>query len=357
MKKGLKKYFAVTAMILTASSLFTGCGFSYSVSSGSHSDNGSFSIFGGGTNVLKKSDAKELKVEKSVVDPITNIQIHTSIAQVELIEADNYYVEIDYLYWEDEPEYTLEDGKLFFDDSDAFPNSYSINFNLDNTIKIYLPKDSDLDRILIENSSGDVDLAGFVTDNLKVTVSYGDLTIKNAGAAESDITLSAGKSKISDFQVGELDFTNSYGNAVFTNINTGEPLLPLNENEQSLNITLSSGDVDIEGLKTDTIDVSNSYGDINCTDIIANDFEMDLSSGDLDVSKADLKDIDINNSYGNVTLSLFGPDTDYSLDLSTSYGKVKVGNKDYDQNVIIDNDGSRKVTADLSSGDVRVKFE
>ncbi|HWT74064.1 MAG TPA: DUF4097 family beta strand repeat-containing protein [Mobilitalea sp.] len=343
MKKVFGKFTGITLLLLTAGALLTGCGIHYT--------------FGGGTTVLDRNDAKEFKVDKETVDSITSIVIHTGMAKVELIESDNYSVDINYLYWEEEPEYTLEDGKLYFDDSNAFPDSYSINFNLHNTIKIYLPKNAALQDLAITNSSGDVSVAGFVADDMEATVSYGDFTMKNAAAANADITLSSGTSKISDFQTGKLDFTNSYGDATFTNINTGDALLSSNVAYDRLKITMSSGDVKISGLNTASVKINNSYGNITCSDITAEDFNADLSSGDLDVSNADLKSTDISNSYGDTTLSLVGPDTDYSLDLRTSYGNVKVGNKEYEESAVIDNNGSRKVTADLSSGDVKVTFK
>jgi DUF4097 and DUF4098 domain-containing protein YvlB len=299
----------------------------------------------------------DFNIEKSVVDPITQIVIHTGMAEVELIPADDFYVEIDFMYWEEEPEYSLKDGKLYFDDSDAFPNSYSINFNLDNSIKIYLPEDADLSSLVINNSSGDVSLAGFAAEDMTVTVSYGNFTMKEAAAAEADITLSSGSSKISDFQVGEMDFTNSYGNAKFTNINTGNPLMTEDVTYDSINITMSSGNVNILGLNSSSVDISNSYGDVTCEEVVADEFEAGLSSGNFELLQSDINDIDVKDSYGDVTLNLAGPASDYALDLNTSYGKIKVGDKSYEEHLIVENDGTRTILADLSSGDVKVSFK
>jgi DUF4097 and DUF4098 domain-containing protein YvlB len=343
MKKGFHKRITVLLFLLAAGTLFTGCGFRY--------------VAGWGTNFLDRDDAKEFEVQKAVVEPITSIDIQTRMADVELIEADDFYVEIDYLYWDQEPEYSIEDGKLVFDDSDALPDSYSINFNMKNTIKIYLPKVSALTSLNIENASGDVAIGSFVADDMNITVSYGDLTVKEAAAIDADITLSSGTSRVSDFQVSKLDFTNSYGNAKFTDINTNDQLLPSGTSLESIDIEMSSGDITLKGLNTSSLTIDNSYGDIECENLIAEKLDLDLSSGDLDVKSSDIKDIEVSDSYGDVTLRLPGPDTDYSLDLTTSYGDITVGDKDYDENVVIDNGGTRSITADLSSGDVTVSFQ
>ncbi|MDF2941229.1 MAG: hypothetical protein K0S01_87 [Herbinix sp.] len=342
MNKKVRKLIPLALAILIAGTFFSGCGSHYIFNS---------------ANSLRKEDANNFNVEKSEVDPITQIEIHTGMAEVELIPADNFYVEIDFMYWEEEPEYTLEDGKLYFNDSHAFPNSYSINFNLDNKIKIYLPKDTALSKLYLENASGDVSIAGFVAEDLEVRVAYGDFTMKDAAAAEADVTLSSGTSKISDFQAGTLDFTNSYGNAKFTNINTGDPLMAETVSYDKFKVGMSSGNVNILGLNSSSVEISDSYGNISCEEVVADEFDTELSSGDLEVSKSDINDIETNNSYGDVTLTLAGPASDYTLDLNTSYGKISVGNKDYEEHLILENGGTRSIAADLSSGNVRVRFE
>jgi DUF4097 and DUF4098 domain-containing protein YvlB len=343
MNKYFQKRVIAVLLILCAEVLFTGCGFRYIVNSS--------------TNTLKRADGIDFTVEKANVEPITKIDINTGMAEVELIQSDNFYVEIDYLYWEEAPEYTLENGVLYFDDSDCFPNSYSINFNLDNTIKIYLPEATALTKLLIENSSGDVILEGFTAEDMNVRVSYGNFTLKEAAAAEAEITLSSGNSRMTDFQVGRLDFTNSYGNAKFTNINTGDAKLPDGVTYQEFKLNMSSGNVNINGLTSSSIGIRNSYGDVTCEEVIADEFDLDLSSGRLEVGNADLQDIDVTNSYGDVTLNLLGSEEDYSYDLSTSYGNINVGNKSYEDHLNKDNNGTRNVNADLSSGDVEINFQ
>lgn len=343
MKKQVRKLMVAVLFTLLSAALFTGCGVRY--------------IMNGNTNYLRKDDGIDFTIDKSIVEPLTLIEIHTGMAEVELIPSDDFYVEIDYMYWEEEPEYTLENGKLYFNDSNSFPNSYSINFNLDNKIKIYLPEVAALTGLQIENSSGDVTLAGFVAEDLEITVSYGDLTIKEAAASTADLTLSSGTSKITDFQVGELDFTNSYGNARFTNINTGEALLPATVTFDQFNLSMSSGDVDIKGLVCNSIEITDSYGNVSFEEVTATEADINLSSGNFEVSQSELQQIDTENSYGNVTLDLKGSASDYSFDLNTSYGNIKLEEKSYEEHLIIENDGTKKITADLSSGDVKVDFE
>jgi DUF4097 and DUF4098 domain-containing protein YvlB len=341
MRNKQTKAFGLVLFIIITTALMTGCGFTYVINA---------------TNRLDRDDAKEFTIEKNVVDPITDINIRTGIAEVELIESDQFYVEIEYLYWEDEPEYSLENGELYFNDTDCLPNSYSINFNLDNHIRIYLPKGSKMNNIRIEDASGDVNISSFIAEELDITVSYGDFTMKEAAAADTDITLSSGTSNITDFQSGEIDFTNSYGNANFTNINVTPLQLAQDTTFDRFNVTMSSGDVKMKGLASKTIEITNSYGDITIDTLTTDEIELNLSSGNCEIMNGDIISTDIRNSYGDVTLGLLGVVNDYSLDLDTSYGKIQVEENHYEDHVTIQGNGTRMIKTELSSGDVAVDF-
>jgi DUF4097 and DUF4098 domain-containing protein YvlB len=336
-----KKAAMLFFLAVIGSVFFTGCGIRYIINS---------------STTLKKEDAKEFKLEKTKVDPIKEIDVSTRVADIEIIQSDDYYVEIAYTYWEDTPEYTMENGVMHFDDSDAFPASYSINFNLKNKVKIYLPESASVELIDLRNSSGDVTGESFIAGELKVSVAYGDLTLKNAAAAKCNFELSSGKSKITDFSAGDLKYSNSYGNAEFKNINTGTMQLPDDAPFNSFTISMSSGNIDIDSMKTSSTKISNSYGDVTCDDITSLEFDASLSSGDVDISKGDFNDVSISNSYGNVDLSLPGTEKDYNMDLSTSYGDIKVDNENYEDSLNVENGGTREISADLSSGDINIKF-
>ncbi|MDF2485309.1 MAG: hypothetical protein K0R46_1477 [Herbinix sp.] len=341
MRTKQSKMLAVVLLLILSSALMTGCGVNYVLNA---------------TNQLDRDDASEFNIEKTEVEPITDINIHTGIAEVELVEADKFYVEIDYLYWEEEPEYSLENGTLIFDDSDCFPTSYSINFNLDNHIKVYLPKNSQMSSINIKDSSGDVNIQGFIAEELDVTVSYGDFTMKEAAALDAEIVLSSGTSKITDFQAKELDFTNSYGNADFTNINTTDLRLSEDTTYDKFNVTMSSGDVTIRGLVSNTIDISDSYGNITMDGLTSDELELNLSSGNCEITNGDIISSDISNSYGDVTLAMLGSSADYALDLDTSYGKIRVDGDRFEEHLTTNEGAARRIMTELSSGDVTVEF-
>lgn len=337
----VKSKFLIMLTVLLATLLFSGCGPGYVIYS---------------NNALRKADGKEFTVRKEKYDLIEKIDIHTDLGDVDIIPSDAYYVDIDYMYWVEEPEFKVEDGVLIFDDSKTLPKNYSLTFNLDNRIKIYIPEEA-LEKVSISTSSGNIEIEGLVTKTLDLSLSYGDLTVKDSAAAEADIDLSSGNSKITDFQVGDLNYSNSYGNANFKDINLENNLLPENTTFDKLNISMSSGNIDISELVIKEIDISNSYGNVTCDKLVAEDFDVSLSSGDLRVRNSDILKADIDNSYGDATLRLLGATSDYSLNLKTSYGEIKVNHEKYEESYRVTQPGPGKITASLSSGDIDISFE
>lgn len=337
----VKNKVTIILMLLLATTLLCGCGLGYVVNSGRY---------------LRRSDGIEFTVEKEKYDQIKKIDIHTSMGNIDIIPSDAYYVDINYLFWVEKPYFRVEDGVLYFDDSKTMPISYSINFNLDNSIKIYIPEEA-FEDVSISTSSGDIDIEGLATKTLDLSISYGDLTIKNSAAAKADIDMSSGNSKISDFQVGKLEYANSYGDASFKDINLENSRLPENTTFDKFNISMSSGNVDISELITEKLAIANSYGNVTCDKIVAEEFDASLSSGDLRVKNSDIIKADVDNSYGDATLRLLGTASDYSLDLDTSYGVIKVDHKEYEESMRISQPGPRKITASLSSGDIDISFE
>ncbi len=337
-----KQSFIFIFLIFVAVTVLSGCGAHVNISL---------------SNSLKKSDAKEFNIEKTAVEPIKRIDIDASTADIMLIEDDNYYVEFHYYYWEKEPEYMEKEGAIKFDDSGIFPKSYSINFDIDNYVKVYLPKDAKLDEIYINTASGDVSLQDFLADTLELQVAYGDLSIENVSVQKASINMASGNGDIQDLNVQNLILKDSYGNITLKNINTSNITDTIDLKKSDMEIALASGKCTVNNLISNTLEINNSYGDVTGKGFAVTEFNSDLSSGDLKITESTLDKADVNNSYGNVTLLLAGKEEDYELDLDTSYGKIDVNNKSYDKSLKKGSSTTKSITASLSSGNIQLQFE
>lgn len=331
----------ITAIIFTGI-VFTGCEYSLSFSN---------------TTRYSMADTKELKIEKTKVEDLKRINIDSRIGDIEFIKSEDFYVEIDYWYFLDKPEFSTDDGILEFDDYRSFPQSYNLDFSLKNTIKIYLPGKADLERIDIKAASGDISLSDFLADQLKVSVAYGDLELINAEVRDADISMASGSSEISDFNMESLAYTNSYGEADFKNINVKATDHNPDPAKSSLKISMASGDGTFDTVTGKTLDISNSYGNISCKGMVMEQLDADLSSGNLKVTGSSVGNLDLSNSYGDVILQLKGHAGDYELDLGTSYGSIEVEGKSYDGHLRRESGGANSISADLSSGDIELEFE
>lgn len=340
----LKKNHMLLSLFLLSVSLLTAC--TYNISSGD------------GLMILSKESAKTFSIKKTAVEPIKAIDINTRISDVEIVKSDDYYVEIDYLYWKEEPVYTLTDGRLTFNDEKSFPKSYSINFNPKNIIKVFLPEDAPLDDISVNCSSGNVSISAFIADSLRVKNSYGNCKLADCAASKADIKLSSGDCTISDFQTGDLDIDNSYGNINLKNINTGgnKPAPDISFDKTDIEIDMSSGNANINNVYAKSLKINNSYGNIDCDTITADSFKARLSSGNLNIKDGDIKESDFKNSYGDIELKLTGNENDYSLDLDNSYGDIVVNGRKYEDNLKVIKKTERSIYADLSSGNIKIKF-
>ncbi len=330
----------ITAIIFTGIVL-TGCEYSLSFSN---------------TTRYSMADTKELKIEKTKVEALKRINIDSRIGDIEFIKSDDFYIEIDYWYFLEKPEYKTDNGILEFDDYRSFPQSYNLDFSMKNTIKIYLPEKADLERIDIKAASGDISLSDFLADQLKVSVAYGDLELINAEVIAADISMASGSSEISDFNMESLAYSNSYGEAGFKNINVKATDHNPDPAKSCMKISMASGDGTFDTVTGRTLDISNSYGNISCTAMVMEQLDADLSSGNLKVTDSSVGNLDLSNSYGDVILQLKGDARDYKLDLGTSYGSIEVEGKSYDGHLRRENGGVNSISADLSSGDIVLMF-
>lgn len=341
MFKSFQKTIIFLSCILSNILLISGCGANHFVSS----------------NTLDKKNAKEFIQEKQVIASISQIEIDARYGDIELIPSDHYYIEINYLYWKDKPNYYVKDGTLHFDDNQAFPRSFSLNFEVHNYIKVYLPENAKIKQIELDDSSGDITVKGCISDILKLNASYGDIFMDNVVVNEATINLSSGTSDVKNTNFSKLKYSNSYGDADFINVNGKENSLSEQQKFEEFRCQMSSGDVTIKGLNCDSIDLDNSYGDIDCNKINGSQLDADLSSGDFEIRNSDVEEIRINNSYGDAAFHLAGSYNDYNMDFDTSYGKIRVEDRLYKNHASINNNSPKEIQADLSSGDIEVYFE
>ncbi|MCR5509207.1 MAG: DUF4097 domain-containing protein [Lachnospiraceae bacterium] len=140
-------------------------------------------------------------------------------------------------------------------------------------------------------------------------------------------------------------------------------------------IDLSSGDIVIDGSKGDNLELEASSGHITLTDTDCKKLKLDVSSGDIKLSGCSVDeikgeassgsirfdgvktdDVDLDASSGEITLDILGNEDDYSFDIETSSGDIKVGDKKYEDSFKSDDHKPGSIKLSTSSGDVEINF-
>lgn len=330
--------------ILGVALLFTGC------------NSGYFNNFK--TDMYTEKNMNYFGTDKKQIDTLTDIEINSSYSNIEIIASDDYYLEYQYYYVDNEPSFTLEDGKLSFDDTNMNKGAYSISLEEECFIKIYVPNTAQFEQVSITSTSGDVSLGSFSTENLSIENTYGNVVITRIDAKETKVTSTSGTLSLEQSFLGNADLTNIYGSIKLASINY-DTLLNAEPHVLGGNISIevTSGSVDIKDLLCENLYTDNAYGDIKMDGVFAQFVDAELSSGSLEFKDSKADSIDIHSIYGDLKLDLLGKEEDYRMDISTNYGSTVIGDTEYEGSVFIDKSGSKEIKIDATSGNITLNFK
>lgn len=161
--------------------------------------------------------------------------------------------------------------------------------------------------------------------DLDLDASSGDITV-NGVNIEGRIDLSSGSMQIRDTESKDLELSASSGHINLENADLKE-----------LSLDVSSGDINLKSCKIDKIKGDSSSGEMTFDDI-----------------KADK--IDLNSSSGDIVLNIRGDEEDYSFDIDTSSGDIKIGDKKMEDRYESGSNKSKSIKTETSSGDVNISF-
>ncbi len=123
-----------------------------------------------------------------------------------------------------------------------------------------------------------------------------------------------------------------------------------------LDIHASSGTVDLNGIEYEELKMKLSSGDFKVSDSRIEKITTDMSSGSTTLEDVEAEKVDMESSSGKITLDLIGKEDDYSFDIDTSSGEIKIGDKELDDHYETEGNKSKSIKVDASSGDVTVNF-
>ena len=131
----------------------------------------------------------------------------------------------------------------------------------------------------------------------------------------------------------------------------------INDTEgKELKIKTSSGKIACDKIRVTDIDFHTSSGDIEILRMFTDSFKCNTSSGEVGINDSEAEKVECKTSSGDVEIGLNGKEDDYSYDIDTSSGDIRVNGSKSDGNYKKEG-GSKKITVSTSSGDVEVTVE
>ena len=258
----------------------------------------------------KTAENKEIKIVSDTVDLDDFDKAKIDLSSIDMIIEKGSDYKLEYrVYEEDVPKYNVSGDKLTL----TQPRNTSFFMFDFRTVadrekeyyKLTLPDDlEDLDLVV---SSGDITINGINIDG-RIDLSSGDININDSEGKDLEITTSSGCITIANAEYKKLRFDVSSGDVKITDSGIDK-----------LKGESSSGYQTFDGLKTDEIDLRASSGDI--------------------------------------TLTIDGDEDDYSFDIDTSSGDIKVGDKKMEDDYESGDGKKGSIKIDTSSGNVTVNFK
>ena len=303
---------------------------------------------------LKEASAKQLAVlEKTELEGFRNMNIRVDSNDIEIVPSDDgrFYLEYRLYTYGSDPKYRVDQGTLDFECILEPLGQMNVGFlvwdtgssyeNEIGTLKVYVPKDRQLDNVKLQNSDGDIRYGGPDAKAYDLSSSYGNVELEDKNADQIMISSSDGKIKCRSVTCKTFAVKNSYGSLELSGIKA-----------ESLAIEASDGKISLDQIDAGSMDIENQYGGLDGKALKADAFSMRMSDGKCVLKQADFKKTKMKNSYGTLDIQLVGREEDYNYDIKTTYGSITVGGSKSDEEFNQDNRAERNFTAAASDGNI-----
>ena len=290
-----------------------------------------------GWNFKRLSTVEYQTTTHTINEEFSNISIDIDTADITFAKSDDESCKV-ISYEEKNCPHSVfvENGtlKIEFTNSKKFFDFFGINFDSAN-LTVYLPEKeyaalsikSSTGNIEIPNScsfksadisasTSDVKVSAFIKNNLKITVSTGDIYVENTGIGGSlNLISSTGDKTISNVSVNEDVFSqSSTGDMTFHNVtcknlklsgSTSDIFLNNTVASEKLDIRVSTGNISLDGADGSEIYIKASTGDITGTLLSEKVFFANSDTGDVDVPRSTTGGIcEITTRTGDIKVSI-----------------------------------------------------
>lgn len=279
------------------------------------------------------------RLEKTAVEPFTDIEALGLAGDIRFVPSDGYYIEYNFA-GPVAVSHSVENGVLRLSAASSGgkntmyllymgqgPSLLSMGrLSGNGSFTVYYPEDSYFNKVTIENSFGDTNISGLSCGELKTTASAGDIELTNIVALSSLVK--------NDF--GEITVRGLSGD--------------------SAEFILSAGDLTLKNVAENTsLKIQNHFGDVDIKAVSAGDISITNNNGDVAMTGFSAQKVDITDNFGDVDLKNPENPEGTSFDLTTDLGDINVFGREYGSRAIIDKADGPTVTVRNNCGDIIVK--
>ena len=279
------------------------------------------------------SSAKEERkwAEVRPLDAFHSIELQAKIADVIIEAGEGYSLSLTEKL---EPEVSVTDGVLRLREetehawfSRGGVGSVFFGFGKAGRIRITVPSDVALQNCDLHVRAGNVSLQGVDAQDWKVIASAGNLKAAGINAKSFQVRCSAGNIRAERLKAEQLVLDSSAGNLRLEDVTGNETKL------------------------------RSSAGNVKCASSSLGELQAQSSAGNVKLEDTSATAYRLKSSVGNIKLVLPGGESEYSYDLKSTHGDVRVGDEKHGKSYRTeDAEGKIPVEAVSSIGSVRVEF-
>lgn len=155
--------------------------------------------------------------EKTELEDFSSAKLYLEYSDLEIVPSDTFALEYGFYGQSYEPETEVKDGVLIFRETPR-KNTLQVQFcawgsveNKQNYVRLYVPEDTSLEELLVENETGDVSIEGITADSLTINADYGNVRLKSVEMLRGDVQVETGDFSGDKLEAKELRIENEYG--------------------------------------------------------------------------------------------------------------------------------------------------
>lgn len=301
----IKTIAKVSILAIVAGFIFTGIGYAFNKNT-----------FLENTQMDKSSATSSEKYEnenESVsLEAFRNINIVSDLNNIEIIPADKYKLDLKYKKEYVNVEYKIENKTLIIKEKKVKNEAYNLEDyknNKGNGVKIYIPKNTQINNLSIASNISNLYLNGISTNKLDLSCDTGNININNCKSSQSNILTATGSIDVENLDGLTAKFESNMGN---------------------INIVNSS--------IRETLELSNNLGHTK--------FQGEL-----------LGNINVSNNLGNIELNINNKQKEYNYNLQTDSGKIIINDETKNKKFIKDNNSKFNINLECNSGNINLKIK